>query len=48
MKNLIKNNFLSLIESKKQSLGNKNVEKNVKVWLRNVPSTGRVGCFIAP
>jgi hypothetical protein len=37
MKDLVKNNFLSLIESKKQSWGNKNVGKNLKVWVRIYP-----------
>jgi len=48
MKNLINDSFLYLIESKKQSLGNKNLGKNVKVRVINVPSTEKVGCFIVP
>jgi hypothetical protein len=47
MKNLNQSNFLSLIESKKQILKIKHVEKIIKILVQNVSSVVKVGNFIA-
>jgi hypothetical protein len=48
MKNLNKSNFfLFLIESKKRTSEKKIFKNNQKLWVQNVPSTEKVGRFVA-